>query len=113
MPHGAALLWDRQWKRWERVPPSVAAGLLQCCFQPLLQIQNLLIQVGRLKSIMALGVLSKEERKLIPEDSLWRSVLPESPWDRRMWCSSPAKGAVLGRRDPERRTLLHSQAFRK
>lgn len=36
---------------------AVAADLLRCYFQPLPQIQNLLIQVGRLKFITALGVL--------------------------------------------------------
>lgn len=36
---------------------AVAADLLQYYFQPLLQIQNLLIQVGRLKYITALGIL--------------------------------------------------------
>lgn len=36
---------------------AVAADLLGCCLQPLLLIQNLLIQVGRVKCIMALGFL--------------------------------------------------------
>lgn len=54
---------------------AVAADLLWCYFQPLPQIQNLLIQVGRLKFITALGIL-KKERKLIPEGSLRHNVLP-------------------------------------